>query len=578
MSATFGFNSDETTGRDPRDDDCTTRSRSPSHDTSIELRATDYAARTGLYSESARGDVGTASLEAADEFNSSSPPPPPPPPPRERPNFIDLPLPDLQLPAPALVVPATTRTNAASARRRRQSILSSNGGSALSPSRTLSPTSPRARFDLSRTGTASPELAAPVPLRPILQNPLTPSSAAAAAAARSEVQVAHETSSIHRERSPSPVFAPREDDEPHPEHGMHHEQRTPHPLYTPAPKRRKRRKRRGNGSVASGRSSRSGKSARSRVKRALRKVQRRRRRGSMAGGGGGGSVTSGTMTSSSSSSTSSSSLTSSTSSTSSSSGRTNSTWAGWRFWRNSSSGSSSSSSDDSDSDTDSDWDPPTPHFKLLTPVLSRPTLHYPAHLFSGATPTPVLSTPTITASLPRGAASAPDQAAPVFELANSTSLAPALERLSAFWQERQQEDGIAGDLGAGIYNPSVAPLQDLSPSPPVETNRGEGGYFPPDAAELAAEACARGSGGRTPPPFAAAATPAVTPGVLGGPSTKRGREQARTARMEFRRLGKNKEMRNGPAWWLDIMCPSVADMRELRKVSPHVINPLPSPS
>jgi hypothetical protein len=184
----------------------------------------------------------------------------------------------------------------------------------------------------------------------------------------------------------------------------------------------------------------------------------------------------------------------------------------------------------------------------------------------------------MTAALPpRGAASAPDQAAPVFELANSTSLAPALERLSAFWQERQQEDGIAGDLGAGIYNPSEAPLQDLSPSPPDERN---GGYFPPDAAELVAEACAGGGGGgeRTPPPFAAAAaTPAVTPSVLGGPSTKRGREQARTARMEFRRLGKNKEMRNGPAWWLDIMCPSVADMRELRKVRPRVSAPLPFP-
>jgi hypothetical protein len=93
--------------------------------------------------------------------------------------------------------------------------------------------------------------------------------------------------------------------------------------------------------------------------------------------------------------------------------------------------------------------------------------------------------------------------------------------------------------------------------------------------------------------------------------------------MEFRRLGKNKEMRNGPAWWLDIMClvqdilnrermqgqvlqvvaslcqlgerewsadarngpawwldimcPSVADMRELRKVRPRVSAPLPFP-
>lgn len=519
------------------------------------MRTVDHAAWTSVTTtgaalpssmtcdETADGDMGRASLEGWQS-------PPPLDSEREgpvrresvqgRPHFIDLPLPDLRLPDPALVVPSSTSGGAAPVARRR-SILSSNGSSSKnrrSPSRTLSPTSPKALFGLQRTGTLSPEMPAPVPLRPILQNPLTPS-------VRPNLPGPLETdttASIHRERSPSPVFAPREDDEPHPEHGAHHEQRTPHPLYTPAPKRRRRRRRK-NGSVASGRSSRSGKSARSRVKRALRKVKRRRRRGSTAG-----SVASGTASSGSSTTTSSGSSTSSSSSSSSSSGRSNSTWAGWRFWRNSSSGSSSSS-DDSGEDTDSEWDPPTPHFKLLTPVLSRPTLHYPAHLFSGALPTPAASTPQ--------PALAPDQASPVFELADSAALAPQLERLSAFWRERQQEDGIAGDLGAGIYNPGEAPLQDMPPEMAVSD-----GYFPPGALERDAAAAAS----RADDSPLGGSTPAVTPGVLAGPSTKRGREQARTARLEFRRLGKNKEQRNGPAWWLDIMCPSVADMRDLRKV------------
>ncbi|BGP56593.1 hypothetical protein JCM8202v2_004219 [Rhodotorula sphaerocarpa] len=447
------------------------------------------------------GDVGAVDLETLDEPVASSPPDHAQR--QHRPQFIDLPLPDLHLPDPALDVPQA---------------------SAVRSSRTRSPALP-----------------APVPLKPILQNPLTPS-------ARPVLPTPIESSdhaSIHRDRSPSPVFAPREDDEPHPEHGMHSEQRVPHPLYTPAPRRRRRRRRR-NGSVASGRSSRSGKSARTRVKRALRKVHRRRRRGSTAG-----SVASGTASSRSSSSRSSGSSTTSSSSTSTdSSGRSNSTWAGWRFWRNSSSGSSSS--DETETDTDSEWDPPTPHFTLLTPVLSRPTLHYPAHLFSGATPTPAAATPL--------AALAPDQAPPVFELANSAALAPALDRLGTFWRERQQEDGVAGDLGAGFYNPGEAPLQDM---PPSGDGGASDGYFPPDAFERAAAAAARPDDS----PFGGS-TPAVTPGVLGGPSTKRGREQARTARLEFRRLGKNREMRNGPAWWLDIMCPSVADMRDLRKHLP----------
>ncbi|KAI5474258.1 Mg2+ transporter protein, CorA-like/Zinc transport protein ZntB, partial [Pseudohyphozyma bogoriensis] len=43
--------------------------------------------------------------------------------------------------------------------------------------------------------------------------------------------------------------------------------------------------------------------------------------------------------------------------------------------------------------------------------------------------------------------------------------------------------------------------------------------------------------------------------------------EERAMRAEERRLGKGKG-EEGPAWWLDVMCPSVADMRELRKILP----------
>lgn len=138
---------------------------------------------------------------------------------------------------------------------------------------------------------------------------------------------------------------------------------------------------------------------------------------------------------------------------------------------------------------------------------------------------------------------------PVFDLLNATTLAPTLERLQQFWQERIQEDGIGGDLG-------------------VNRNSGEASFFPPSA---------------VPPPFAGSdplyfseaisasnpATPACTPGVAGGPSNiRRLRGEIRAARAEEKRFGKNRAMENGPAWWLDVMCPTVADMRELRKYIP----------
>ncbi|BGP25859.1 Mg2+ transporter protein, CorA-like/Zinc transport protein ZntB [Rhodotorula toruloides] len=468
--------------------------------------------------DSLEGDMGVGRLDAASPGIAARPP---------RPDFIDLALPDLYLPGPALDVPTLPSmwTGLADLRKRPSNLASA---AASSPSL-------RTHFNLS----GSPPLPSSVPLRPILQNPSSPSGR----------PVDHDAPRPHRtERPSSPTFASREDDEPHPEGLPHRERRTPHPLYTPAPRKRRIRRRKAE-SVASGRTGKSSRSARSKVKHALRKVRRRRTRRT--------SIATGTTSTSSSSSSSSSTTTTTTSGSSRSSTagstRSSSTWAGWRFWRNSSSGSSSS--DDDDSETDSEWDPPTPHLTLLTPILSRPTLAYPAHLFSGA------SGPTIPASASAAGTLGPTSglatpgpsdspSATVFELATSSTLAPAIDRLQAFWSERQQEDGLAGDIGAGVAGAATQPV-------PTD----EASYFPDNPTAYAEEAAENGYTNT-------AAAPAVTPGVLGGPSNKRLRGQQRTARAEQRRLGKNRAMENGPAWWLDIMCPSVADMRELRKLVP----------
>ena len=121
----------------------------------------------------------------------------------------------------------------------------------------------------------------------------------------------------------------------------------------------------------------------------------------------------------------------------------------------------------------------------------------------------------------------------------SSTLAPALERLEAFWLERRQDDVVSGDIGAGLSG--AAADQD------------EASYF------AAAD---------TP-----AATPAATPGVGEGPGTgkSRLRGEARAARAEERRFGKGGGVDDGPAWWLDVMCPTVADMRELKKVRSPIL-------
>ena len=383
-------------------------------------------------------------------------------------------MPPLELPAPAMIAPAQTISATTIANAARRSL-------ALFSSPRLLPGSPRTRFDLSNSPYHLPSspIVAGQPLKPILNPPSTPYPRPI------EYDITDQ-----RDLSPpgSPVFAPRSDDEPHPERPST-AQRTPHPLYTPVDHRRGRRRRKAR-SVASGRTSRSGKSARSAMRHIWKTFKKRIRRNDRA--------TSSVGYASTSSST----------STSRSNDSSNSTWNGWRFWKNSSSGSSS----DGSSDTEEEWEPPMPHFTLLTPCLSRTANpSYPSHLLPGAPPRSRLG---------------PD-AKPVFDLVTTSTITPVLDRLQTYWTDRKQEDGLPGDLGAGAMGTEDDP-----------------GYFPHANVELTA-------------------TPAVTPGVA--PARKlRGEEKA--AKAAKRRGTAAVEDEGGPAWWLDIMCPTVADLRELRKV------------
>jgi Mg2+ and Co2+ transporter CorA len=69
-------------------------------------------------------------------------------------------------------------------------------------------------------------------------------------------------------------------------------------------------------------------------------------------------------------------------------------------------------------------------------------------------------------------------------------------------------------------------------------------------------------------------TPAVTPGggLGGAPGGRKLKGEAKAAVAEEKRLGTG-TVDERPAWWLDVMCPTVADMRELRKVSRMASSP-----
>lgn len=173
----------------------------------------------------------------------------------------------------------------------------------------------------------------------------------------------------------------------------------------------------------------------------------------------------------------------------------------------------------------------------MTPCLQRPSSQptYPSHLLPRGLPP----------GTPPNEGSQEDTSTPrVFDLASSSTLAPTLERLQAFWSERRQEDGLAGDLGAGVGGAALGVDQE------------EMSYFPE-----------RGTGSRAEKERDLnSSTPVTTPSGIGGGRKLRGEEKA--ARAEEKRMGKGGVQEDTPAWWLDVMCPTVADMRELRKVSP----------
>lgn len=126
---------------------------------------------------------------------------------------------------------------------------------------------------------------------------------------------------------------------------------------------------------------------------------------------------------------------------------------------------------------------------------------------------------------------------------------------------------MAGDLGAGAI---ATPGADDSGRVPES-------YFPPvDAAleRIRAAENARPSTSRAASsnllaagkPMSSSAAP--TPPTAGSAQLRKLKGEQRAARAEERRFGIKGKMgvEDGPAWWLDVMCPTVADMKELRKV------------
>lgn len=153
----------------------------------------------------------------------------------------------------------------------------------------------------------------------------------------------------------------------------------------------------------------------------------------------------------------------------------------------------------------------------MTPSLSAPSSeHYPSHLMKGRKP------------LSNTIGPAGDRA---FDVSGGTMIGPVLDRLKSFWNDRKNGDS-------------------QPPSPPANDES----YFPHANASLSP-------------------TPAVTPVVTPGEPTRKMTKEEKAAMAEKARGGAIEVDENGgkggagAAWWLDIMCPTVADLRELRKVS-----------
>ena len=231
--------------------------------------------------------------------------------------------------------------------------------------------------------------------------------------------------------------------------------------------RRRKRRRRRTTSVGSRQTRRT---VRSRAGDALRAIRTRTRRGS------------------------SSSSCTSNSSSSHSSGSSSDSGINWRFWRSSSA---------SDTSVDS-YVPPEPIFTLYTPHLANPL--EPA-LSSEQDLEELGKSSTIPHPYTTKSAEKREQGLPsmlgapqVFDTLLSTALTPCLDKLRHFWTDRDQEDGLGGDVGAAHTHRA----------PQTQASKGR------------------------------------KPTII--PAQRRTRDA-------------------GPAWWLDVQCPSAADMRQLRRVS-----------
>lgn len=218
---------------------------------------------------------------------------------------------------------------------------------------------------------------------------------------------------------------------------------------------------------------------------------------------------------------------SSSSSSSGSSSSSSSSGIDWRFWRSS---TASSATDDS-------YIPPEPTFTLYTPrikssllqgqipsekdlkFLSKQSSDIP-HPYTSksselrdkqprADNVPAAGIPALGTTIP--------QSAEVFDVLHSRTLNPCLDRLKEFWLERDQSDGLAGDIGAAHLSAHDTLREGVSRR---------------NSSRLPSRAHSRN---HSPDPS--------------HPATSR------------RTRG------TGAAWWLDVQCASTADMRQLRRVS-----------
>lgn len=272
-------------------------------------------------------------------------------------------------------------------------------------------------------------------------------------------------------------------------------------------RRRIERQRRRRASSISSRQTK--RTVRFRAENAIKLIRDRTRRGSNS---------SATSSGSSASSTGSSSSARSSSSSGSSSG------LNWRFWRTS---SASSSTDDDDSS----YIPPQPSFTLFTPKLTHPlaTSALPSendlsNLLRNISrvPHPYTSKSSERRERDEGKAMRRDSqgtlpatmlsAPPVFDTVEGQDLSSTLEKLCAFWQERDQIDTLGGDIGAAHQTTPASSPGDS----PIDSRPGLTRYL-------------------------------SVPEYIKSEMSRKTRDA-------------------GPAWWLDVQCPTAADMRQLRRV------------